>query len=65
MARDGQGYFGADIGYTDPEAHKVVSSNLAPAVINNKDGFELGAFIGYDWGKIRTEAEVAYLVFDP
>ena len=27
MARDGSGYFGADIGYTDAEAHKVYSSN--------------------------------------
>ena len=27
MARDGQGYFGADIGYTDPEAHKIYSES--------------------------------------
>ena len=64
LARDGEGYFGADIGYTDVEAHKIFSDNIPVVREKEKDGYELGAFIGYDWGRIRTEAEVAYLNFN-
>src|SRR3990167_3094968 len=62
LARDGYGYFGADIGYADPESHSAKSDNIT---IHEEDGFELGAFLGYDWGALRTEAEVAYMQFDP
>ena len=48
VARDGQGYFGADIGYTDPEAHKIFSEITPILREKEKDGFELGAFIGCD-----------------
>jgi hypothetical protein len=64
MARDGEGYFGADIGYTDVEAHKIYSVGSLDR-LKEKDGFELGAFVGYDFGKLRTELEVAYEEFDP
>ena len=50
MARDGEGYFGADIGYTDVEAHKYYTAGQPAYRLKEKDGFELGAFVGYDWG---------------
>ena len=66
LARDGFGYFGADIGLADPEDHDVFVQGVDNGFrVEEKDGFELGAFIGYDWGAIRTEAEVAYKEFDP
>src|SRR6478735_8132054 len=65
MARDGEAYFGADIGITDIEAHKIYSEATPVLRMKEKDGFELGAFVGMDFGRLRTEAEVAYLEFDP
>ncbi len=66
LARDGQAYFGADIGYADPENHNVINDGFKDGTkVFEDDGFDLGAFIGYDWGAIRTEGEVAYYEFDP
>src|SRR6185312_4689465 len=63
FARDGEGYFGAEVGYVDPEAHKFYGPGDGPTRVKDSDGAQVGAFVGYDWGKIRTEAEVAYSQF--
>ena len=66
LARDGQAYFGADIGYADPEDHKVINGGFDDgSEIQEDDGAALGAFIGYDWGAIRTEAELTYYKYFP
>ena len=66
LARDGQAYFGADIGYADPNNHDVINNGVDDGTrVNEDNGYDLGAFLGYDWGPIRTEAEVAYYDFNP
>jgi hypothetical protein len=66
MARDNYAYFGADFGYADPEDHDIANNGWDDgSYILEDDGFDLGAFIGYDWGAIRTEAELSYKEFDP
>ncbi|MXO60314.1 OmpA family protein [Altererythrobacter salegens] len=66
LARDGHAYFGADIGFADPEDHNVINNGWKDGTrVYEDDGFDLGAFIGYDWGAIRTEAEVGYYEYAP
>ncbi len=66
MARDGQAYFGADIGaVVENEFDVNIAGVEDAATIDHGDGWNLGAFIGYDFGFIRTEAELAYLESDP
>ena len=65
IARDNYAYFGADIGYADPEDHDIANNGWDDgSYILEDDGFDLGAFLGYDWGAIRTEAEISYKEFD-
>ena len=65
MARDDYAYFGADIGYLDPENHDVINAGFDDGTrIMEEDGWDLGAYIGYDWGPVRTELEVAHKRFD-
>ena len=66
MARDNYAYFGADIGYADPEDHKVINAGFDDGtMIFEDDGWEVGAFVGYDWGAIRTELELARKEYEP
>jgi outer membrane protein OmpA-like peptidoglycan-associated protein len=66
MARDGQGYFGADIGVVvDNEVDVAISGVEDAANIEHEMGWDLGAFLGYDFGFIRTEAEISYKENDP
>ena len=66
MARDGQGYFGADIGAVIDNEVDVAINGVPDAVsIEHERGWDLGAFLGYDFGFIRTELEMAYKENDP
>ena len=62
QARDGSLYAGVGVGYTDPEA-PVINSVGERDVLKVKDGWEGEAFVGYDFGAIRTEFELAYASF--
>src|SRR5687768_5281657 len=65
-ARDGQGYFGADIGIVvDNEVDVAVAGREDAVNIEHEMGWDLGAFLGYDFGFIRTEVEMAYKENDP
>jgi OOP family OmpA-OmpF porin len=64
-ARDGEGYAGVDLGLTIPMHTKIAVYDFNKSiVVNNKNGPNFDAFIGYDWGIIRTEAEVGHQEFD-
>src|SRR5688572_777771 len=66
MARDGEGYFGADIGVILDNEVDVAISGVRDAVnVEHEMGWDLGAFLGYDFGFIRTEVEMAYKESDP
>ena len=66
MARDGQGYFGADIGMVIDNKIDVGIAGIPDVVeVDHEDGWDLGAFLGYDFGFIRTEAEISYKEGDP
>ena len=66
MARDGQGYFGADIGVVlDNQFDASIAGVEDAAAIEHEMGWDLGAFVGYDFGAIRTELEVSYKENDP
>src|SRR4026207_2001787 len=66
VARDGEGYFGADIGVViDNEVDVRVNGVPNAVTIDHDMGWDLGAFLGYDFGFIRTEMEVAYKESDP
>jgi len=59
QARDGEGYVGIDAGIAFPQDTKIDVSGVKDAVVvKNKKGFNFDAVLGYDWGMIRTEAEV-------
>ncbi|HYD24135.1 MAG TPA: outer membrane beta-barrel protein, partial [Croceibacterium sp.] len=61
MAEDGQGYFGADMGVVvKNDIDVAISGTQDAAQIESDLGWELGGFLGYDFGMIRAEAEVAY-----
>ena len=65
-ARDGQAYFGADMGIVVDNNFDVHVAGVEDAVnVEHDQGWELGAFLGYDFGMIRTEAEIAYRETDP
>ena len=60
-ARDGQAYFGADMGIVVDNNFDVHVAGVEDAVtVEHDQGWELGAFLGYEFGMIRTEAEIAY-----
>src|SRR5690349_1771628 len=66
MAGDGEGYFGADIGVVIDSDVDVSVFPVEDAVsIEHEMGWDLGAFIGYDFGFVRTEIEAAYKEADP
>ena len=66
MAKDGQGYFGADIGMVIDSEVDVALPGVDDAVdVEHEQGWDLGAFLGYDFGFIRTEFEMAYKEADP
>src|SRR5688500_20375449 len=66
MAKDGQGYFGADIGVVIDNEVDVHISGFEDAVnVEHEMGWDLGAFLGYDFGFIRTEVEMSYKESDP
>jgi len=65
-ARDGQAYFGADLGVVVDNNFDVgIAGTKGAANIDHDTGWELGGFFGYDFGLIRTEAELAYREADP
>ena len=66
QARDGQGYAGIDAGIVIPKISTVDVGATADAYrLDHKSGWEADGVVGYDWGIIRTEAEVAYKHFKP
>jgi hypothetical protein len=66
MARDGQAYLEADIGaIIDNQFDVGIEGFEDAATIDHTDGWDLGGIIGYDFGMIRTEAEVSYKEGDP
>ena len=66
MARDGAGYVGVDLGALLVEDVRIDVRNAAGqtfedyAVGDHKFGYDAGLNVGYDFGAIRAEAEVAY-----
>ncbi|MBO0749590.1 MAG: outer membrane beta-barrel protein, partial [Porphyrobacter sp.] len=59
QARDGEGYVGIDAGLVLPQHTDIDVSTVENAiVVDNKKGFDIDAVIGYDWGILRTEAEL-------
>ncbi|WP_054531912.1 outer membrane protein [Erythrobacter sp. SG61-1L] len=63
LARDGQMYAGVDAGIVIP--NDVVFSGDQDVVDGDyAAGFDLGGFVGYDFGVIRVEGEVAYKDMD-
>ncbi len=61
LARDGQAYLEADIGAVIDNQFDVAIQGFDDAAsVDHSDGWDLGAIFGYDFGLIRTEAEVAY-----
>ena len=65
MARDGEGYFGADLGISQLQDVDI-DIGTAPAVtVDHSMGYDLGAFLGYDFGMLRIEGEVAYKEYEP
>src|SRR6185437_6387466 len=66
QARDGEGYVGIDAGIAFPQDTKIDVSGVKDAVVvKNKKGFNFDAVLGYDWGMIRTEAEVGRASWKP
>lgn len=72
MARDGQGYFGADVGLVFPNETNVAVTGLTgggqvedAALFEHNKGWAVGGQLGYDFGPIRTEVELSYQEFDP
>ncbi|OYX08562.1 MAG: hypothetical protein B7Z08_08750, partial [Sphingomonadales bacterium 32-68-7] len=61
LARDGEAYLGADFGVVLNQDVDIAIRTVQSAVTADNDlGYELGAVLGYDWGMLRTEAEVSY-----
>jgi len=59
QARDGYGYVGLDAGIVIPQDTKIDVSTFNNAiVVDNKKGYDVDVKVGYDWGMIRTEAEL-------
>ena len=59
QARDGAGYVGVDLGYVIPQDSKIEVRTFDQAItVDNKNGWGADVLIGYDWGVIRTEAEL-------
>ncbi|MXO70659.1 outer membrane beta-barrel protein [Altererythrobacter buctensis] len=66
MARDGQGYFGVDVGAVFPNEYDSTVNGISDAVVTSSEtGWELGGVLGYDFGVIRTELEGSYKEFNP
>src|SRR6188768_3862643 len=66
VARDGQAYLEADIGaIIDNQFDVGIAGFEDAATIDHTDGWDLGGIIGYDFGMLRTEAEVSYKEGDP
>src|SRR5437868_13131588 len=65
LARDGQGYFGADLGVTQVNDVDIAIRTVPAVTVDHEMGYELGAFLGHDWGMLRTEIEVAYKEYEP
>ena len=66
MARDGEGYVGADVGVVFPDDFDTdVGGTLDANTTENQTGWELAGILGYDWGIIRTELEGSYKEWDP
>ena len=61
QARDGEGYVGLDAGIVIPQDTKIDVGpfNNNAIIVDNKKGYDVDVKLGYDWGMIRTEAEVA------
>ena len=66
LARDGQSYIEIDAGATFPITHKVVFTpptgpvqTFSPGIDYNT-GYDVGGAVGYDFGMIRAEGEIAY-----
>src|SRR6478735_2557613 len=61
QARDGEVYAGIDAGLAMPKDTKIDVNTFNNAiVVDNGNGFSGDALIGYDWGALRTEAELGY-----
>ena len=66
LARDGEAYLEADIGaIIDNQFDVGIEGFEDAATIDHSDGWDLGGIIGYDFGLIRTEAEISYKEGDP
>jgi OOP family OmpA-OmpF porin len=57
MARDDSWYIEADAGATWVRNLDIAIENSA---IDTKTGYDIGAIVGYDFGKFRLEAEASY-----
>lgn len=65
QARDGQAYIGIEGGATFPNDNQIdVNGAQDQIFINNDNGWEAGAVLGYDFGAFRLEAEGSYKEFD-
>src|SRR3569623_896040 len=65
-ARDGEGYVGIDAGIVFPQATHINVSGVKNAnIVQNKLGLNFDAVLGYDWGAIRTEAEIGRASWKP
>ncbi|MFC3096697.1 outer membrane protein, partial [Alteraurantiacibacter palmitatis] len=70
MARDGQGYFGVDVGAVFPNEYELdVTTNAGVAqnavLIEGETGWEVAGVLGYDFGPVRAELEGSYKEWDP
>ena len=67
QARDGEAYVGVDLGLVIPQDTKIDVNGLNnnAVIVNNKKGWEGDVVLGYDWGMIRTEAELAHKEWKP
>jgi OmpA-OmpF porin, OOP family len=66
LARDGQTYFGADVGVVFTNEYDADVGTIANAVTTENDpGWEVAALLGHDFGPIRTELEGSYKEFSP
>lgn len=65
QASDGQPYIGIEGGMTFPNDNQIEVNAVRDRIfINNENGWEAGAVLGYDFGAFRLEAEGAYKQFD-
>jgi opacity protein-like surface antigen len=67
QARDGEAYVGLDAGIVIPQDTKIDVGNVNnnAFIVDNKKGWGGDVLVGYDWGFLRTEAELGRQQWKP